>query len=151
HDRVLGIQSAVVTMLMNPITLQRVYDAELRRAPDQDALTIPELLDAVVNGAWSELDKLGDGTARKPSISSLRRNLQRELVARMIDLTLPDGSFTAAYRPVQNLTVLKLRELKGKIDKNLSGGGLDPYTKAHLTEVSVRIGKALDATYIYQQ
>ncbi|MFT3687105.1 MAG: zinc-dependent metalloprotease [Phycisphaerales bacterium] len=151
HDRVLGIQSAVVTMLMNPITLQRVYDAELRRAPDQDALTIPELLDAVVNGSWTELDKLGDGTARKPSISSLRRNLQRELTARMIDLTLPDGSFTAAYRPIQNLTVLKLRELKGKIDKNLSNGGLDPYTKAHLTEISVRIGKALDATYIYQQ
>lgn len=151
HDRVLGIQSAAVTMLMNPITLQRVYDAELRRSPDVDALTIPEVLDAVMNGAWSELDKLGDGTARKPSISSMRRNLQRELTARMIDLTLPDGSFTAAYRPVQNLTVLKLRELKGKIDKNLSSGGLDPYTKAHLTEVSVRIGKALDATYIYQQ
>jgi hypothetical protein len=151
HDRVLGIQSAAVTMLMNPITLQRVYDGEMRRAPDQDALTIPELLDAVINGAWTELDKLPDGTARKPSISSLRRNLQRELVARMIDLTLPDGSFTAAYRPVQNLTVLRLRELKARIDKNLSNGGIDPYTKAHLTECSMRIGKALDATYIYQQ
>ena len=69
----------------------------------------------------------------------------------MIDLTLPDGSFTAAYRPVQNLTVLRLRELKGRIDKNLSNGGIDPYTKAHLPECSVRIGKALDATYIYQQ
>ncbi|HZW06267.1 MAG TPA: zinc-dependent metalloprotease, partial [Phycisphaerales bacterium] len=151
HDRVLGIQASAVTMLMNPITLQRVYDNELRNAPDKDALTIPELLDAVVNGAWTELDRLPDGTARKPSISSLRRNLQRELVARMIDLTLPDGSFTAAYRPVQNLTVLRLRELKGRIDKNLGNGGVDPYTKAHLTECSVRIGKALDATYIYQQ
>lgn len=151
HDRVLGIQSAAVTMLMNPVTLQRVYDNELRRAPDQDALTIPELLDSIVSTAWSELDKLPDGTARKPSISSLRRNLQRELIARMIDLTLPDGSFTASYRPVQNLTVLRLRELKGRIDKNLNNGGIDPYTKAHLTECSVRIGKALDATYIYQQ
>lgn len=149
HDRVLGVQMAAVTMLLNPITMQRVYDNEFRKAPDTDALTVPELLDTVINGAWGELDRLGDGTARKPSITSFRRNLQRELLARLIDVTLPDGSFTAAYRPIQNLTVLKLRELKGKLDRGLTVGGLDPYTKAHLTECSVRIGKALDAGYVY--
>jgi hypothetical protein len=50
---------------------------------------------------------------------------------------------------VQNLTVLKLREIKGKIDRGIGTGGIDVYTKAHLTECSVRIGKALDANYIY--
>jgi len=149
HDTVLGVQSSAITMVMNPITLQRVYDNEFRKEPDVDAVTVPEVLDTVVNSAWRELDNLGDGTVRKPSISSFRRNLQRELLARLIDLTLPDTSFTAAYRPIQNLTVLKLRELKGRIDRGLNNGGLDPYTKAHLTECSVRIGKALDAGYIY--
>lgn len=149
HDRILGVQTAVLTMLLNPMTMQRVYDNELRKAPDTDALTVPELLDVVSASIWTELDALGDGTVRKPSISSIRRNLQREYLARLIDLTLPDGSYTAAYRPVQNLTVLKLREIKGKIDRGIGTGGIDVYTKAHLTECSVRIGKALDANYIY--
>jgi hypothetical protein len=149
HDTVLGVQSAAVMMVLNPITLQRVYDNEFRKEPDTDALTVPEVLDSVINTAWKELDNIGDGTLRKPSITSFRRNLQRELLARLIDLTLPDGSFTAAYRPIQNLTVLKLRELKGRIDRALNNGGLDAYTRAHLTESSVRIGKALDAGYIY--
>lgn len=149
HDRILAVQSSAVTMIMNPVTLARVYDNELRSSPDVDTLTVPELIDTVVASIWTELDNLPDGTVRKPSISSLRRNLQREFLARMIDITLPDGSFLAAYRPVQNLTVLKLRELKAKIDRGLNNGGIDAYTKAHLTECSVRIGKALDASYIY--
>ena len=37
------------------------------------------------------------------------------------------------------------------MDKLVNRGGsrLDPYTLAHLSEASIRIGKALDAQYIY--
>ena len=46
HDRIAGIQAAALTMLMNPTTLRRVYDNECRIPTDQDALTLPELLDS---------------------------------------------------------------------------------------------------------
>jgi hypothetical protein len=56
-----------------------------------------------------------------------------------------------AGKATANLSVQYLRDLKTKLDSALSGGGarLDPYTKAHFSEASVRIAKALDAQYIY--
>lgn len=149
HDRILAVQGTAISLVMNPTTLQRVYDNELRIAPGSDALTLPELLNAVTGEVFSELGSLKRGTAREPSISSLRRNLQRELLDRLIDLTLPDAGFTAAYKPISNLVVVRLRDIKGSIDNALKTDGIDPYTKAHLTEASLRLDKALNADYIY--
>jgi hypothetical protein len=152
HDRIMGIQSAALTMLMNPDTLRLVYDNELRTPADQDMLTLPDLLDAVSSAIWTELDEKPkkQATARKPWISSLRRNLQREHLERLIDLTLPDAGFTAAYKPISNLAMVRLRDIKDRTAKALEQKGmLDPYSAAHLTEVQLRIEKALDAQYIY--
>ncbi len=152
HDRIMGIQSSALTMLMNPTTLRRVYDNEFRTPVDQDQLTLPELLDSISTSIWSELEKkpAEAATSRKPWISSLRRNLQREHLERLIELTLPDAGFTAAYKPISNLSVMKLRELKEKIAKAIEQkANLDPYSFGHLSEAQVRIDKVLDAQFIY--
>jgi hypothetical protein len=152
HDRVSGIQSSILTMIMNPGKLRRVYDNEFITPSDQDQVTLPEIIDTVSAAVWSELDKgvSGRSTARKPMISSLRRNLQREHAERLIDLTL-DSGFNAASKTIATLATAKLRELSGKIGKTLESGdsNIDPYTKAHLAEVKQRITKALDASYVY--
>ncbi len=155
HDRILSMQASALTLLMNTTTLRRVYDNEFRVPADKDALTLPELLSAISGEIWSELD--GDMskkfTTRSPMISSLRRNLQREHLERLIDLTLPGNGSSAAYKAISNLCVMELRELKADIDKDLDAAkdALDPYSKAHLYEASQRIGKALDAEFIYNQ
>jgi hypothetical protein len=151
HDRIAGVQSSALTMLMNPTTLRRVYDNEFIIPSGEDALTLPELLDTVTGAVWSELDKMPDrkATAREPLISSLRRNLQREQMERLIDLSLGGGN-GAAGKTIANLATAKLREIQDKIGKSLDKGGkLDPYTVAHLSEAKLRIGKALEAQYIY--
>ena len=91
HDRILGIQASALTMLMNPTTLRRVYDNEQLVPRDQDALTLPEMLDKVQAEVWSEVgaNAEGEANARKPRISSWRRSLQREHLDRLIDLTVP--------------------------------------------------------------
>jgi hypothetical protein len=153
HDRIMGIQSSVLTMLMNPDTFRLVYDNEQRSPEDQDMLTLPELLDTIGAAIWTELDSKPQqqATARKPWISSLRRNLQREYVERLIDLTLPEAGFTAAYKPISNLAVARLRDLKDRIARALEQKGLlDAYSAAHLSEAQLRIAKALDAQYIYE-
>ena len=96
HDRILGMQASALTMVMNPTTLRRVYDNELRLPPDQDALTLPELLTTISNAVWSELKEEcpADRNDRKPMISSLRRNLQREHIQRLIDLVLESPNDT---------------------------------------------------------
>ena len=153
HDTVLAIQSIAMTMLLNPTTLKRVYDLEYRVPDDQDALTLPELLSTVTNAAWSELDSRSDTryTAREPMISSLRRDLQRENLDRLIDLTMPNGMIGAAAKPIQTLAAYQLRQLNDKIGAVLkkADSKIDPYTLAHLSDAQTRIKKALDADYIY--
>jgi hypothetical protein len=140
---------------MNSTTLRRVYDNEFRIPGDEDAFTLPELLESIMSEIWSELDgDIGsDFTPRKPMISSLRRNLQREHLERLIDLTLPGNGSSAAYKAISNLCMMQLEVLKGDIDKVIEAqrDGLDAYTKAHLLEARQRIEKALDADYVYNQ
>lgn len=150
HDRVMGIQASALTMIMNPTTLKRVYDSEFRVASDQDALTLPEVMETMTNAIWTEFkagDKSGSFTARKPKVSSLRRNLQREYVERLIDLAMPGGVPGAAGKPVSNLALAQLKLIRGWAGE--VGAGYDAYTKAHLDELAKRIDKAVDAQYIY--
>ena len=132
--------------------MQRLYDYELYIPADEDALTMAEVLDTVTGEVWSELSRSPNGryTARKPMISSLRRTLQREHLDRLIDLSMDNDGFNAASMAVKTLAAMHLRDLEGRVNGVLdSGARVDPYTKAHLQEVAVRIEKALDADYIY--
>ncbi len=56
HDRILGIQASSLSMVMNPSVLRRVYDNEQVIPSDQDALTLPEVMDKVSGAIWNELD-----------------------------------------------------------------------------------------------
>ena len=156
HDRVMGVQATALTLLVNPSTLKRVYDNELRTPKDQDMLTLPELMHSVTSEIWSELEKPETKafTARDPMISSLRRNLQREHLSRLMDLSMPDSLPGAAGKPISNIATATLRDIRSKIDKviDVKGNGrknADEYTYAHLAEAAMRIDKALDAMFIY--
>jgi hypothetical protein len=152
HDRIMGIQSSVMTGLLNPTTLKRVYDNEFRVPADQDSLTLPEMLDTVSTAVWTELgEKLEDAySARKPMISSLRRNLQREHLDRLIDLTVPGNAQGSAGKTISTLASEQLRKIDKRIEavQTAAGGKLDPYTAAHFSHVRDRIEKMLDAEYI---
>lgn len=156
HDRIMGIQANVLAMMMYPTTLRRIYDNEFLVPADEDALTLPELLDTISNEIWSELDQEPSKkyTAREPMISSLRRNLQHEHLELLIELTKSDYFGTAAYKPIANLVMEKLRYIKEKKIGRISEeqmANLDPYTRAHLQDAGLQIQKALDAQYVYKQ
>ncbi|MGB1925803.1 MAG: zinc-dependent metalloprotease [Rubripirellula sp.] len=153
HDRILGVQSSALTWIMNPTTLRRVYDNEMRLPADQDTLTLPEVLASVSKEVWSELEgECPDGlTARNPMISSLRRNLQREHMQRLVDLILESSNDTAAFNAISNLARMELRSLASAVSKSLetSGEKMDAYSKAHLAETVERVERALEAGYTY--
>lgn len=152
HDRIGGMQSSVLTMIMNPTTLRRVHDNEFRVPSDQDALTLPEMMDTTTQAIFSEIAKAPreSHTDRKPMISSLRRNLQAEYVERLIDLRLMGGDNSEAGKTIGSLATFHLRNLSDKIKPLIDGkaGNVDTYSKAHLTELNARIEKALDASYV---
>jgi len=154
HDRIMGIQASTLARLMYPTTLRRIYDNEFLVPADKDALTLPELLDAISQEIWKELEQepQKEYTARKPMISSLRRNLQREHLELLMDLSKTDYGSTSAYKAISNLVMEKLRRIQGNVagivqehEKNL-----DPYTRAHLKDAVTQIKKALDAHYVYK-
>jgi hypothetical protein len=110
------------------------------------------MINNVTQGVWTELEGKADGdyTARKPMISSLRRNLQREHLERLIDLTLPGNAQGAAGKTISTLAIEQLRQLDKRIEalQGTAAKGLDPYTTAHLNYVRDRIEKSLDAEFI---
>lgn len=152
HDTVLAIQASAMTMIMNPTTLRRVYDNEFIVPSNRDTLTLAEMMGEITEAAWSELDNPGAGrfTARQPMISSVRRNLQREHLQRLIDLSLTAETYDAATKPIATLATMHLRDIAAKVQSTQErvGNRMDPYSRAHLQDVSSRIAQALDAKYI---
>ena len=154
HDRIMGIQSSVLTQIMNPTTLRRVYDNEFRIDEGDDAVTLAEVIEAVSDAVWTEIDKAPTGRfdAREPMISSLRRSLQREHIERLIDLVFQSGDAGPAGMTIGTLSAHHLRMIHETIGERIEGRAasrLDPYTLAHLSECHNRIAKALDAQYVY--
>ena len=84
-------------------------------------------------------------------ISSLRRNLQREHLDRLVDLTSAGDNGAAAFRPISDLATHALRKLSARMGSVIEGPGsknIDPYTISHLAESKARVDRVLDAAYI---
>jgi len=155
HDTIAGLQASAMTMLMNPTTLRRLYDNELRATSGEESITMAEVVSTIGDSVWTELEASPSRryTASEPFISSLRRNLQAEHVDRLIGMARRGSMTGAAARPLNALCRAELRELKEKIDGAMTRGGanLDMYTMTHLADLSIRIERALDAQQVYGQ
>lgn len=151
HDRVLSMQSWSLYRLMSPGTLRRVMDNELAIPEGEDALTIPELFQELTGSIFAELEQ-GPGaghTNRKPFLTGMRRNLQREYVSHLTDLSLrPDGGyFPRAARTQAWYELRGLEKRLGNVLDGSSGANLDDYSRAHLEETHERITRALEASF----
>ena len=139
QDRVLG-------RLLDPLTLDRIADSELKVPADQDAFTTAELLERLTKAVMAEVDAVGPGdySPRKPAIDGLRRGLQRAYVARLAGLAMAGGAGNADARA---LAAGQLRSLEGRITALVAKDEikLDEPSRAHLVEIQARIRKVLDA------
>ncbi|NDH93715.1 MAG: DUF5117 domain-containing protein [Planctomycetia bacterium] len=176
HEVVLLWQQRVLDQLLNARTLTRLADSELKLPADEDAFTVAELLDRLTQAVFAEAADLADGsyTARKPAISSLRRNLQRAVLEELGSLALgrsghslkitssPHGtSISHAGSPppdARALAALQLRRLARRIDKLLKRADadeakitLDDPSRAHLEDLAARIEAILDADVVGMQ
>jgi hypothetical protein len=146
HEAILTWQSRVLGRLLNPITLERIRDSELKVPADQDAFTTAELLDRLTKSIMAEVDQTapGDYTVRKPAVGSLRRGLQRQYVSRLSALAIAPSNVTP---DAQSIAAAQLRSLDARIGTLLAKNDvkLDDYSRAHLGELQARIRKVLDA------
>jgi hypothetical protein len=146
HEVIGMWQERILSQLLSPLTLARLHDSELKVPADQDAFTAAELIQRLTAAIFAELESVKEGefTARKPAVSSLRRNLQRSYLRQLSNLAMgnsgaPQDCQTVAFVELQSLDTRILDLLKRPSVK------LDPYTRAHLTESSSRIQKVIEA------
>ena len=145
HEVVLMWQSRLLDHLLSSLTLERLYDAEIKTPANQDVLTCAELLERMTQSIFAEVGTIKPGkyTPRNPAITSLRRNLQREYLRRLANLAL---GRTSAPADCQSIAGSELANLKARIEAQLSAKvTLDSYTRAHLRETAQRIQKVLDS------
>ncbi|MGV3608910.1 MAG: zinc-dependent metalloprotease [Planctomycetaceae bacterium] len=146
HDLIEQWQMRILSQLVSPVTLERMHDSELKAPADVDVMTVAELLEHLTKSIYSEVEtvKEGEFTTRKPAISSIRRNLQRNYMRRIADIALGN---TSAPQDCQTIAFDQLDTLNGRIQALLNNQGvkLDAYSRSHLKETSSRIQKVLDA------
>ena len=148
HDLVGGMQFRCLTTLLNPFTIGRIQDNQVKFDDDDDVYTLAEHINTIADTVWSELnDADRKGTDRKPYICSLRRNLQRRFTDILMGMVLSDPGRTVPpdANAISRQCVTRLSE---KIGKVLKKGDLDATSEAHLADVKNRIDKALEAEYM---
>ena len=151
HEVILLWQDRILNQLMSTLTLTRLHDSELKVPADEDALTTAELIGRLTDAIFAEVESFEEGeyTNRKPMISSLRRNLQRNYLQRLARLALDRSS---APEDCKTLAFAELTDLKESIDVLLEDEPeIDRYSEAHLQETSSRIGKVLATDRIFEQ
>jgi len=144
-DNVLRVQFGLVYGLTAPDRLQRVLDARHKVDADQQVLTAPDIFEALDEAIFGDLAALPGGTNQKPSVSDMKRNLQREYVGHLTAILLEGDRY---YPPqIQTLVRHYVKNLRDGVGAAAQGTGLDTYTKAHLEECHERLKRALDASY----
>ncbi len=151
HDRIAATQWTALFAVFNPFNLDRIYDAELKVAADQDTVTVPEVVGKVTSAIWSEVDQGPGGKSysdKQPYISSVRRSLQRQHLNTLTNIALsqPGSMMAADINAVVTMKMSKLSESIGKILAS-DGSKLDEFTRAHLDECKSRIDRVLTAKY----
>jgi hypothetical protein len=149
HTRVLGIQSWALWSLTNPDTLSRLIDAEAKAGPQDELLTVPDVLDAITKAVFGKLvaepASVKGGTARAPIVPTIQRNLQREWASELIAMvTEAEGGPTPPIvRALAMGEVRRIADAMSAVDLTQ----LDPYSRAHVQETQGRLKKALDAGF----
>lgn len=145
HDWALALQGTLVDLLIDPGVLARLRDAELRAEARDQVVTIPDVFGTLTTAIWSEGGYGGAGRAR--NVSSIRRDLQREYLGRLVRMVVsPLPGTPEDARTVARAT---LAELGSRLDQALAGGNqLDVYTRAHLADSRQRIQQALNAQVV---
>jgi hypothetical protein len=158
-QEVSSLQRFVVAQLLDPQALRSVQEITLHAEPGM-TLEIAEIFRALTDSIWKELPLPGAaGTKKKLAVSMIRRNLQREHVARLVRIVLGPKSEALSFSSLifsdsfsspppadaRALARQHLREIDSRIKAAL-GQDVDAMTRAHLLELAERIVKTLNAS-----
>ena len=134
--QVLTIQREVLHQLMSDTVAQRILDSEVKLDNPKVGFHLSELYDSLHHAIWSEL-KTGQ------DITPLRRNLQREHVAKVANALLRPSSATPA--DARALLRQDARALRDELKATRARSSWSNETRAHIAESLSTLDEALKA------
>ncbi|MEO5764147.1 MAG: zinc-dependent metalloprotease, partial [Casimicrobiaceae bacterium] len=141
NTQVLNAQRKVLVQLMSDSVAQRILDSEVKVSDPRSTLHLSELYGSLSDAIWSELKTGRD-------ITPLRRNLQREHLARLASALLRPGmSMPADARALQRE---QARSLRRELAAVQGRSGFSREAKAHLAEALTQLDEALKAPIVRQ-
>jgi hypothetical protein len=148
HDWALAQQGSLLNQLLDPVVLARIRDAELRAAPGEETVGLPELFGTLAQAIWAELGiRSGSKQGEAWNIGSVRRDIQRLHLNSMVRMVVAPAAGTP--EDARALARAALVDLEGRLAHAIDRGrDLDQYTRAHLADSRERITRALDARMI---
>jgi hypothetical protein len=149
HEWALAQQGSLLNQLLDPVVLSRIRDAELRAAPGEETVGIPELFETLTRTIWAELGtRAGSKQAPARTVGSVRRDVQRLHLNAMVGMLVSPA--TGTPEDARALARATLVELEGRLAHALDDdrSSLDAYTRAHLADSRERIVRALEAQMI---
>ena len=148
YERVEGIQRWALFGLLNPDTLARLLQNEALSGEDE-RLGVAEVLEQISGAVLGDLllpGPLAPATAAgKAAIPSTQRALQRRYLDELIAI---QGEAEGGPTPLaaRNLARLELEKLEAALAQE-QPQQLDPDTRAHLLDLSLRLKKAKEAPW----
>jgi hypothetical protein len=161
YDYVLAIQQIVLSHCLSADVLARIQNQKLMVDANEKPLEMAEIFRTLTNSVWTEIAKVAQSQSLNLECSTIRRNLQKDHLARLIRIVIggQQRSFSDSLAFVvfyggadypsdaRSLARMHLREIKGQIDAVLGNNQvqMDDTTRAHLQESAHRIDKVLNA------
>jgi hypothetical protein len=145
QERILNTQRVALNQLLAPDVLSRIQNNALKADKDDKPLTVAEVFRSLTDGIWPADSMVEDKDGKHYDTSITRRNLQRQYVKDLTQLTLQSRGAPADAR---SLARMHLRDIAKRIDKVLNDkdAAVDDTNRAHLEECHERITKALSAS-----
>ena len=143
-DVILGVQSKVVSALLNPKRIGRIIGYS-----DQTGFTINEFIDSFIKSIYSEVYNAGKADQYSRNLQRYFLNSLLELIKNDKEVISPSSSVYGAFSNQLGFTDFipaaksSLRELRKKLDRQ-ARASKDPVTVAHYKEMSASIIKAID-------
>ncbi|MDR0611619.1 MAG: zinc-dependent metalloprotease [Planctomycetaceae bacterium] len=146
-DLILYIRRYILFQLLDPLTLERLEETQLRVGEGDDVYTIDELFETLTDTIFKELATIKEGefTVRKPAIGLTQRMLQNYYFEILSYYSLGEMYPLSS----QSIARQQLTSLSSNIQALLTGKAkLDTASRTHLLSLQERIRKVLDANLI---
>ncbi|MDR2706687.1 MAG: zinc-dependent metalloprotease [Planctomycetaceae bacterium] len=144
---ILYVRRYILLQLLDPMTLERLEETQLRVAEGDDVYTVDELFETLTDAVFKELATIKEGefTAKKPAIGLTQRMLQNYYFEILSYYSLGELYPLSS----QSIARQQLTSLSSNIQALLTGKAkLDSASRTHLLSLQERIRKVLDANLI---